>query len=135
MVQSALSTALPPIVNEMGLAMTTVQWLNSSYSLVMGTMILATAWLIKRFPARPLFLVFQSIFTAGLLISALDGSFIPLLLGRVLQAVGCGLLMSLTQVTILTIYPANERGSIMGVHTAGILNLGYPPCSIYPMRR
>lgn len=116
MVQTALSTALPPIMSEMGLAMTTVQWLNSSYSLVMGTMILATAWLIKRFPARPLFLFSQSIFTAGLLISALAGSFIPLLLGRILQAVGCGLLMSLTQVIILTIYPANERGGIMGIY-------------------
>lgn len=116
MVQTALSTALPPIMEEMGLAMSTVQWLNSSYSLVMGTMILATAWLIKRFPARPLFLIFQSIFTVGLLVSALAGSFVPLLLGRILQAVGCGLLMSLTQVIILTIYPANERGSIMGIY-------------------
>lgn len=116
MVQTALSTALPPIMEEMGLTMSTVQWLNSAYSLVMGTMILATAWLIKRFPSRPLFLVFQSIFAVGLLISALAGSFVPLLLGRVLQAVGCGLLMSLTQVVILTIYPASERGSIMGIY-------------------
>ena len=116
MVQTALSTALPPIMAEMGLAMSTAQWLNSSYSMVMGTMILATAWLIKRFPARPLFLIFQSIFTLGLLVSALAGSFVPLLLGRILQAIGCGVLMSLTQVIILTIYPANERGSIMGIY-------------------
>lgn len=116
MIQTALSTALPPIMEEMDLAMTTVQWLNSSYSLVMGIMILATAWLIRRFPARPLFLIFQSVFTAGLLISALAGSFPPLLAGRILQAIGCGLLMSLTQVIILTVYPADERGSVMGIY-------------------
>ena len=116
MIQTALSIALPPIMDEMNLTMSTVQWLNSSYSLVMGIMILATAWLIRRFPARPLFLVFQSVFTVGLLISALAGSFIPLLAGRILQAAGCGLLMSLTQVVILTLYPAHERGSIMGIY-------------------
>ena len=114
-VQTALNVALVPIMVQMHITASVAQWLTSSYSLVMGIMVLATAFLIRRFPARPLFLVDMAIFMAGLLLSATAGNFAILLIGRLLQAVGCGILLSLTQVVVLTIYPSGKRGSVMGV--------------------
>lgn len=114
-VQTALNTALTPIMQEMNITAGTAQWLSSSYSLVMGVMVLATAYMIKRFKNRSLYLLFMSLFTVGLIMSALAPTFAVLLSGRLLQAAGTGLLMSLTQVFILTAYPQAERGSIMGM--------------------
>lgn len=115
-VQTALNTALTPIMKQMNIAAGTAQWLASSYSLVMGVMVLATAFLIRRFPNRQLYLCFMGIFSLGLWLAAVSSSFPVLLLGRILQAIGCGLLMSLTQVVILSVYPEKERGSIMGIY-------------------
>lgn len=115
-VQTALNTALTPIMQQMNITAGTAQWLASSYSLVMGVMVLATAYLIKRFPSRPLYLGFMGVFTLGLGLAAVSTSFSVLLLGRILQAIGCGLLMSLTQVVILSAYPEKERSSVMGIY-------------------
>lgn len=115
-VQTALNTALSPIMHQMNISAGTAGWLASSYSLVMGVMVLATAFLIRRFPSRPLYLCFMGIFSLGLGLAAAAVSFPMLLLGRILQAIGCGLLMSLTQVMILSAYPETERGSVMGIY-------------------
>lgn len=50
----------------------------------------------------------------GVLISIFSRNFGFMMLGRVLQACGNGVLMSAAQVIILTIYPAEKKGSMMG---------------------
>lgn len=115
-VQTALGSALTPIMAEMGITAGVAQWMVSAYSLVMGIGVLASAFLIRRFASRALFAVFMGLFTAGLLLSAVAQSFAALLIGRILQAVGCGILMNLAQVMILTVYPPQQRGSIMGIY-------------------
>jgi len=62
LVHTALNTALTPIMREFGIPAGTVQWLSSAYSLSMGVMVLATAYLIRRFHGRPLFLIFMVVF-------------------------------------------------------------------------
>lgn len=116
LVQTALSVAIPPIMEEMGVTADTAQWLTSAYSLIMGIMVLATAYLIRRFPTRPLYIAAMGIFTVGLLLAALAHTFPILLIGRLTQAVGCGILMSLAQVVILTIFPPEKRGTMMGIY-------------------
>ena len=53
-------------------------------------------------------------FTVGLCISAIASSFSFMMGGRILQACGNGILTSMAQVILLTIYPAKQQGSIMG---------------------
>jgi predicted MFS family arabinose efflux permease len=80
-VQTALNTALTTIMREMNITAGTAQWLSSTYSLVMGVMVLATAYMIKRFKNRSLYLLFMSLFTVGLIMSALAPTFAVLLSG------------------------------------------------------
>lgn len=115
-IQTALNTALAPIMQEMSIQAGTAQWLASIYSLVMGVIVLATGFLIKKIPNRTLFITSMALFDAGLLLSAAAPVFAVLLIGRILQAAGCGILMSLTQVILLSMYPASKRGTIMGIY-------------------
>lgn len=115
MIQTALSTALTPIMEDMSISADTAQWLTSSHTLIMGIMVLATAFLIRRFTCRTLFMVSMALLNAGLLLSALSSSFYMLLTGRILQAISSGILTSLTQVVILSTYPPEKRGSAMGI--------------------
>ena len=114
--QTALATALPVIMKDFQISAPVGQWLTSAYSLAMGIMVPATAFLIRRFPARNLFLIFMAIFTAGSSVSAAAFSFPVLMVGRILQALGCGVVLSLTQVVIVTIFPMEKRGAMMGIY-------------------
>ena len=116
MVHTILNTALSPIMEEFGVSAARAQWLITAFSLVMGIMVLATASLIRRFPNRPLYLTFMGLFCLGLLLSAAAPSFSVLLIGRILQALGCGMLLSLTQVVVLSAYPSEAQGRVMGIY-------------------
>ena len=50
MLSTALTAALPAIVADLKISVTTGQWLTSGYSLAMGVMMPLTAFLITRFP-------------------------------------------------------------------------------------
>lgn len=111
---TALTTALPSIMNDLNITVTTGQWLTSGYSLVMGIMMPLTAFLITRFPTKKLYLMALGIFILGLFLSIIARNFSILMISRVLQASGNGILSAMAQVILLTIYPPHKRGSIMG---------------------
>jgi len=116
LLQTALNTVLPVIMKDFNISASVGQWLTTAYSLAMGIMIPATPFLMKRFPTKKLFSVSMIIFTIGLLLSATAPSFSLLIIGRILQALGCGVLLSLVQVVVLTIYPVKKRGLMMGIY-------------------
>ncbi|GGN51303.1 MULTISPECIES: MDR family MFS transporter [Oceanobacillus] len=113
--QTLLGTALPKIMVDLDLTENTVQWLQSVFMLVNGIMIPITAFLIGRFTTRSLFLTAMSLFSLGTLTAAISGSFEVLLLGRILQAAGAGIMMPLMQTILMLIFPIEKRGTAMGM--------------------
>ncbi|MEI3598210.1 MULTISPECIES: MDR family MFS transporter [unclassified Oceanobacillus] len=113
--QTLLGTALPKIMIDLDLTENTVQWLQSVFMLVNGIMIPITAFLIGRFTTRSLFLTAMSLFSLGTLTAAISGSFEVLLLGRILQAAGAGIMMPLMQTILMLIFPIEKRGTAMGM--------------------
>ncbi len=114
MLSTAMTTALPPISADLSINVAAGQWLTSGYSLAMGIIMPLTAYLIRRFPTKRLYLGGILIFIAGLVISLFAGSFFIMMSGRILQACGNGILLSVAQVAILTIYPPEKKGTVMG---------------------
>lgn len=114
MLATALNTALPSMVNDFGVSLATGQWLTSGYSLAMGIIMPLTAFLIRRFPTRRLYIAAIICFTMGLLLCATAPNFVILMSGRILQACGNGVLTAMAQVMILTVYPIEKRGAAMG---------------------
>lgn len=115
LLQTSLTTALPQIMRELTLSAATAQWLTSAFSLTMAIMVPMTAYLIKRFTTRQVFLAAMILFTLGTLISWWGQSFNVLLLGRIFQALGSGIILPLTQVVIMTLYPLEKQGTVMGI--------------------
>lgn len=114
MLATALTTALPSIITEFDVGLITGQWLTSGYSLAMGIIMPLTAYLISRFPTRRLYLSAIICFICGLILCVIAPNFPILMVGRILQACGNGILTSMSQVILLTIYPVDKRGSVMG---------------------
>src|SRR5690625_5062479 len=113
--QTLLGTALPPIMIDLNITENTVQWLQSIFMLVNGIMIPITAYLINRFSTRQLFLTAMGSFTLGTLICAIAPTFEFLMIGRIAQAAGAGIMMPLMQTIMFIIYPKEKRGTAMGM--------------------
>ncbi|OAB26039.1 MFS transporter [Paenibacillus macquariensis subsp. defensor] len=113
--QTLLNVALPSIMNDLKIDATTGQWLTTGYMLVNGVLIPVTAYLISRFTTRQLFISAMSLFTIGTLICGLSPNFGILMVGRVIQAAGAGIIMPLMMVVFLNIFPIEKRGAAMGL--------------------
>ncbi|WYM98550.1 DHA2 family efflux MFS transporter permease subunit [Staphylococcus aureus] len=116
--QTLLNVALPKINTKFNISASTGQWLMTGFMLVNGILIPITAYLFNKYSYRKLFLVALVLFTIGSLICAISMNFPIMMVGRVLQAIGAGVLMPLGSIVIITIYPPEKRGAAMG--TMGI---------------
>ena len=112
--QLQLSSALPIIVSKFHISVTTGQWLTSVFQLVMGVMVPLTAFLTRRFSTRQIVICSMAVFTIGSLLAWLGPNFLFVLLGRVLEAAGTGVMWPVLQITVFSIYPLSRRGFAMG---------------------
>ena len=112
--QLQLSSALPTIVKEFHISVTTGQWLTSVFQLVMGVMVPLTAYLTRRFTTRQIVITSMLVFTAGSVLAWLGPTFVVILLGRILEAIGTGVMWPVLQITVFSIYPLSRRGFAMG---------------------
>ena len=112
--QLQLSAALPTIVSDFGISVTTGQWLTSVFQLVMGVMVPLTAYLTRRFSTRQIVIASMAVFTLGSVFAWLGSSFVLVLIGRLLEAVGTGVMWPVLQITVFSIYPLSRRGMAMG---------------------
>jgi MFS transporter, DHA2 family, lincomycin resistance protein len=117
--ETLLNVALTKIMADFGIEPSTAQWLTTGYLLVIGVLIPVTAYLIQRFTTRSLFLGAMSLFTLGTFLAAIAPGIEFLLIGRLLQASGTGLLFPLLTNVVFSVVPFEKRGSAMG--TIGIV--------------
>lgn len=113
--QTIMSVALPELMVDFKIEAPTAQWLTTGYMLVNGVLIPITAFLMQRFTTRELFQASMVIFLGGTIVSAVAPNFEVLLVGRLIQAAGAGIIMPLLMNVILTVFPVNKRGAAMGM--------------------
>ena len=113
--QTLLSPALPSIMKELGIDASTAQWLTTAFTMVNAIMIPVTAFLIDRYTTRALFTFSSVVFALGSLMAAVSTNFPLLLGGRILQAMGAGIMMPMLQVVMLIMIKREYRGMVMGV--------------------
>ncbi|WP_226386238.1 MDR family MFS transporter [Staphylococcus sp. Marseille-Q1834] len=113
--QTLLNTALPHIMRELHTSENTAQWLVTGFMLVNGTMIPLTAFLMDRVKTKPLYLVSMGTFLIGSIIAAIAPNFGTLMVARVIQAMGAGIIMPLMQFTLFTLFTKEKRGFAMGL--------------------
>ena len=114
LLSTALNTALPPLMADLGVSAGVGQWAVSGYACAMAVATPLTAFLSTRFPTRPLYLCALGLFLAGTFASALAPVFGVLMVGRVVQACANALIANVTQVSIMSMFPKSERGRAMG---------------------
>ncbi|MDD9270916.1 MDR family MFS transporter [Paenibacillus sp. GCM10023248] len=113
--ETLLNIAFPDLMKEFAIEPATIQWLSTSYMLVIGILVPVTALLQQWFTTRQMFLSAMILFLAGTVICGIAPAFSILLFGRIIQALGTGLMLPVMMNTILVIYPPEKRGGAMGM--------------------
>ncbi|WP_090866177.1 MDR family MFS transporter [Oceanobacillus limi] len=122
--QTLLAPAIPVLMDELHITENTAQWVMTIFMLVNGIMIPITAFLIETFTTRRLFLFAMTVFAVGTVICAISPNFGLLMVGRIIQAAGAGIMMPLMMTVFLLIFPIEKRGTAMG--TVGLV-IGFAP--------
>src|SRR5699024_4997367 len=113
--QTLLITATPHIMIDFNLSESSGQWVTTISMLVNGIMIPITAFLMETFTTRRLFLFSMLVFVGGTVICALAINFPILMIGRIIQAAGAGIMLPLMMTIFMLIFPIERRGFAMGM--------------------
>ena len=118
LVETSMNVTFPTLIKTMGVSLDTVQWLTTGYLLLTTIVMSTTAYVLKRFNPKPLFLFAALVCLLGGILCWLAPNFPVLLTGRLLQAVATGISIPLMFQLIFTYVPRNQLGTYTGLASA-----------------
>lgn len=113
--ETYLNVAFAPVMADFGIDVNTVQWLATAYMLGAAVMVPVSAFAFKSIHTRALFCASTLLLVIGSVIGALAGSFSVLLVGRIVQALGTGMLIPVGMNITLGVAPREKLGTYMGI--------------------
>lgn len=113
--QTMMVTALPVIQEELHVSLNAVQWLTTGYTLIIGIVTPLSSNMYEKFTNRHIFIGIIGTFLLGTLVGCFANNFASLLIARLIQACASGMLMTFQMTTMISIYPIEKRGSILGL--------------------
>ena len=113
--QFLLITAFPTIMAEFDINATQVQWLTNAFILVTLIFIPMSGYLSTTYSARTLVIFSLTCLLIGTAIGGWSPNFGVLLLSRMIQAIGAGIILPLIQTILLIVFPYHRRGFAMGL--------------------
>ena len=113
---------------DLGVDVNTVQWLATAYMLGAAVMVPVSAFAYRSLPTRPLFCGTVALLVVGSVIAALAPNFPVLLVGRIVQSLGTGMLIPIGMNITLEAAPREKLGTYMGI--MGEMNTLGPSVSV-----
>lgn len=113
--QTVVTTGLSGIMADFQIPSTTVQWIYSSFLLVLGVMIPTSAYIARRYSIRKIITTCLVLFLIGSIICYIAPTIDVLIIGRIIQAIGGGILLPITQIVILRVIPKEKWHQYMGL--------------------
>ena len=113
--QSVVTTGITGIMADFHVHSTTAQWIYSSFLLVLGVMIPLSAFFTRRFKIKTILLASLGLFLIGSIIAYIAPNIGVLILARVIQACGSGILLPITQIVLFKVIPEEKWQVYMGL--------------------
>ena len=110
-----VNVALATLGKDLHSSLATIQWVITGYMLSLAAVIPVTGWASRRFGAKRVFLISLVLFTLGSLLCGLATSVTELIVFRVLQGLGGGMIMPLAQMIMADAAGPKRMGRVMGL--------------------
>ena len=125
---SAVNIALPSLGKEFSLDAVTLGWIATAYLLSSAALLVPFGRIADIYGRKRIFACGIGIFTFSSLLSGLANSATMLIAWRVLQGIGGAMLAGTAVALLTTVFPANERGKVLGtIVAAAYLGLSLGP--------
>jgi EmrB/QacA subfamily drug resistance transporter len=124
---SAVNIALPSIGKELSLHAIMQGWIATSYLLSSAALLVPFGRIADIYGRKKIFTCGIVIFTLSSLFAALASSATMLISCRVFQGIGGAMVVATAAALLITAFPANERGKVLGINIAAVyigLSLG-----------
>ncbi len=120
MIMSILDTtivnvALRTLGEDLHSSIAQIQWVVTGYLLSLAAVIPVTGWAARRFGAKRVYMTSLVLFTVGSALCAVAASTTSLVLFRVLQGAGGGMIMPVGQLIMAQVAGPKRMGRVMGV--------------------
>ncbi len=112
---TVVNVAIPNLVQYFETDLKTVQWTVTGYTLALSAVIPLAGWLTDRFGAKRVFLFTIAMFTLGSVLCSIAQSPEQLIIYRVIQGLGGGMVAPIGMAMVFRLAPPERRGSIMGM--------------------
>ncbi len=118
---SITNVALPHMQGSFSASIDEMSWVVTSYLAANAVVIPASGWLTSVFGRRRFYLICTFTFTASSFLSGLAPNLEFLVAMRILQGLGGGSVVPMTQAIMWEIFPLEQRGTAMTVWGVGIM--------------
>ncbi len=122
-----VNTALPKIMASFGISVDVAQWILTGYMLAFAVMLPCSGWMADRFGYKRTYAVGLAVFTLFSFLCGISWNENSLIVMRIGQGMGGGLLQPLGMAIIMREFPPEKRGLAMGfwsISAAASVSLG-----------
>jgi len=116
-----VNVALPQLGHDLGGGVELGAWVMTSYLCAAAVVAPLTGWVRRRYGARHIFPAAVGVFIIASLLCALAPNEPAIILFRILQGAGGGLIHPLTQAMLLDLYPKERHGRILAIWGAALM--------------
>jgi EmrB/QacA subfamily drug resistance transporter len=112
---TAMNVAIDQFMKDFQSSFSLVQWTITGYALAQAAVIPLAGWLSDRFGAKRIFLTSIVLFTLGSLLCGIAGSIEQLIIFRVMQGLGGGMVAPIAMAFTYRLSPPGKQGAVMGM--------------------
>src|SRR5579863_2062980 len=110
-----VNVALATLSRELHATISEIQWVVTGYMLSLAAVIPVSGWAARRFGAKQVYLLSLVLFTAGSALCGLATSPTELIVFRVLQGIGGGMILPVAQLIMAEAAGPDRMGRVMSV--------------------
>ena len=110
-----VNVALATLGRELHSSIDQIQWVVTGYLLSLAAVIPVTGWAARRFGAKRVYIISLVLFTAGSALCGLASSTTALILFRVLQGIGGGMILPIGQLMMAEAAGPKRMGRVMSI--------------------
>src|SRR3989440_3717479 len=118
---SIVNVALPDMMGNLGASLDEIAWVSTGYILASVIVIPLTGWLGSFFGRKRYFVGSIVIFTVASVLCGASHSLGELILWRIVQGLGGGALMTVSQAVLFEAFPPEEAGTAMALFGLGVM--------------
>ena len=109
-----VNVGLPKIMSTFGVGLDKIEWVITAYMLSMAVMLPTSGWIADKFGFKRVYFFGLFFFTLGSLLCGLSGDENTLIMSRVVQGLGAGIIQPLGMAIVTREFPPKQRGIALG---------------------